>query len=74
MWINQKSGALGVVKKRVTQGIFHCKAARREGLIWRDERHGESWWLQMSKLSKGEPGFEWSRRTRQEVESVWPQA
>lgn len=56
----------------MSQGIFHCKAAKREGLIWRSERHGERWWLQMSKLSKEEPGFEWGRRNRQEAECVRP--
>lgn len=70
----RESWAVGLRKDRVSQGIFHCKAAKWEGLIWCSERHGERWWLQMSKLSEGEPGIEWSRRTRQEAESVWPGA
>lgn len=69
----KKSGAVGLAEKRLSQGIFHCKAARREWLIGRSERDGERWWLQMSELSKEEPGFDWSRRTRQEAESIWPQ-
>lgn len=68
MWIIQESRAVGLRNDRVSQGIFHCKAAKREGLIWRSERHGERWWLQMSNLSKEEPGFEWARRNRQEAE------
>lgn len=40
------------------QGIFHYKAAKREGRGLARERHGESWWLQMSNLSKEEPGFD----------------
>lgn len=54
---------------RVCQGIFHCKSAKREGVVWPSERHGGGWWLQMSDLSKEEPGFDGSEGIgkRQEV-------
>lgn len=38
-------------------------------MIWPSERHGEGWWLQMSNVSKEEPGFDGSEGIgrRQEV-------
>ena len=57
---SQKPGAVEIRNSRVSQGIFHCKAAKREGAVWPSERHGEHWWLQLSNLSKGEPGVDGS--------------